>query len=154
MNNQNKIEETFCVDDLLSELQTEVKQKLQNAGKSDVDVDILTYTDKYVCHIRADRKLLRQVFVLLLDDAVKSIESGLIIFGYFVMDTNLVDFFVDDTRITTCGNTAHDLSPVRNLLKPIGSRLKKSTIGMGCSLRFSIKSEHIAMNLVQETKLA
>ena len=144
MNNQEKKEETFCIDDLMDELYLYVKAELQTAGKPEIEVDIIRYTDKYACRIGADRERLRQVFVHLLDNSVKYTDSGLILFGYFVMDNNLVDFVVDDTRRESHRDDTSNLTPVRNLLKPTGSRLKKSSAGMGYSIRFSIESEYVA----------
>ena len=140
--------QTFCIDDLLNELQIEVKEKLQNAGKSNIDVNTFKYRNDHTCSILADRERLRQALVHLLDDSVKYTDVGFIFFGYYVMDTNLVDFFVDDTR-EMCHASVPDLSPVRDLLEQMGSRLKKSAVGLSSSLHFSIKSER-----VEVTKLA
>ena len=83
----------FIIDDLLNDLHTTVKENLQNAGKPEIDVEIYRYSDDHTCSIHADRELLRQVLAHLLDNAVKFINRGFIVFGYHVMNDNLVDFF-------------------------------------------------------------
>ena len=55
------------------------------------------YRNDRNCRILADRKQIRQVFVHLLDNAVKYTERGFISFGYYVLKPDLVDFFVTDT---------------------------------------------------------
>jgi signal transduction histidine kinase len=144
-------QETFCIDDLLNELLITVKQELQNAEKSHIDVETYQYSDDHTCSILADRELLRQVLVHLLDNAVKSITRGFIVFGYHLLDDNLVDFFVDDTRGQMCRDSGvPDLSNVRDLLQQMGSRLKKTTIG----LSFSVESAQVVLNLIKEKKIA
>jgi len=143
-------QETFIIDDLLEELLIAVKENLQNAGKPEIEVEIYRYSEEHTCSILADRELLRQVLAHLLDNAVKFINRGFIVFGYHVMNENLVDFFVDDTR----DDTAADLTAVNDLLQQMGSHLKKSTRGLTSALSFSIESEQIVLNQVQETKIA
>ena len=141
--------QTFCIDDLLNELHLYVKEKLQNAGNPDVDVDIYRYKKDHICRILADRESLRQALVHLLDNAVKFTDYGFIVFGYHVLKPDLVDFFVTDNGLGEYNDTPPDLSPVCELLQTMGSRLKKDVTGTGSSFSFSIKSER-----VEVTKLA
>jgi signal transduction histidine kinase len=133
----------FIIDDLLNELYTAVKNNLQTAGKQEIEVEIYRYKDDHACCILADRELLRQVLAHLLDNAVKCIERGFIIFGYHVLNDNLVDFFVDDTRGRNYDDAILDLSAIHDLLQQIGSRLNDKTKDVGSSLSFSIKSTQI-----------
>ena len=139
MNNQDQ-NQTFCIDDLIDELYIYVKKELQNAGKSNVNVEIYKKSREHTCRIQANRELLRQALVHLLDNAVKYTDRGFIMFGYHVLDTNLVDFFVNDTGAGEYNDTVIDLSAVRDLLQQMGSRLKEEITGTGSSYSFSIKS--------------
>ena len=143
-------QETFIIDDLLNELQIYVKAELQTAGKPEIDVEIYHYSDEHICSIFADRECLRQVLIHLLDNAVKFAGRGFIVFGYHLLDDNVVDFFVDDTRKGNNDDAVLDLSAVRDLLQTMGSRLKvKPPKRVGSSFSFSIKSEQVEL-----TKLA
>jgi len=71
MNHQDQEKEIFCIDDLLRELQIVVKEELQNAGKSNIDVRTFQYSKEHTCRILADRELIRQAFVHLLDNSIK-----------------------------------------------------------------------------------
>ena len=140
---------TFIIDDLLNDLHTTVKEQLQTAGKPHIEVEIYRYSDERTCTILADRELLRQVLAHLLDNAVKYISRGFIVFGYHVMNDNLVDFFVDDTRKGNNEDTSLDLSVVRDLLQQMGSRLKaKPHQRLGASFSFSIESEQIELTKI------
>ena len=135
----------FIIDDLLNELHNYVKQELQTAGKADIEVETFKYRDDHACRILADREQIRQAFVYLLDNAIKSTDSGFIYFGYYVLDDDLVDFFVDDTGSGNHNDTPPDLSPVRNLLGQMGSRLKEKNTDEGSSFSFSIKSAKVEL---------
>jgi len=121
MNNQEKM---FCIDDLMSELHFYINQELQNSGKPHIEAETYPYAEGETYWIDADRERLQQVFVILLDNAVKYIERGFIVFGYFAGETNVIDFFVDDTRFTRMRKyDDEDLSIARGLLEQMGSQL-------------------------------
>jgi len=135
-------QETFIIDDLLEELHTAVKEK---TATSDVEVDIFKYKKDHTCRILADRERIRQAFVILLDNAVQSTASGFISFGYYVLKPDLVDFFVTDNGLGEFNETPPDLSPVRDLLQPMGSRLKENITGTGSKFSFSVTSELVEL---------
>ena len=89
--------DTFCVDDLMDEMYHYVLRKLKNQGKPDIGVEILKYSDFEKCQICADRIRLRQILFNLLDNTVKCTENGYVFFGYRITNTNMIDFFVEDT---------------------------------------------------------
>jgi len=136
MNTQPKTEE-FCIDDLMGELHQYVEKELQTNGKENIEIAPYRYSETETCYIQADRELLRQIFVILLDNAVRYIERGFIAFGYHVLDTNIVDFFVDDTRADYYNE---DVSIVRELVEQMGSELKMPPDKkQRSSFRFTVK---------------
>ena len=136
----NTKEETFIIDDLLKELQTAVKAQLQTAGKTAVEVRTFKSNKDHACRIVADREKIRQTLVHLLDNSVKYIERGHIIIGYYVMDTNLVDFFVDDTGARMYHDTTHDLTAAQQS----GFRLKeRKPNDISSSVSFAVTCEQV-----------
>ena len=133
----------FSIDALMTDLQHYANQELQNVGKSHVKVGAFPNSETETCWIEADRDCLRQILVILLDDAVKYIDSGFITFGYFANeDAGTVRFFVEDSRsknITRCEND--DLSIAEGLIEQIGSQLNLVRRKSGeTSLNFTIKA--------------
>jgi hypothetical protein len=145
MNNQEQnhtTEEMFCIDDLMSELKTYAKQELQKIGKPHIEAETYPYSESATYWIVADREHLRRIIAVLLDDAVKNIDNGFIVFGYFVPGyVDGIDVFVDDTRITRNREyNDDDFSTARELVEQTGSRLKveKRNIA-GLSFMFAVK---------------
>ena len=81
----------------MDELHDYTIHKLQKYGKLDVGVENLNYSDFEKCRIYADLKRLRQVLVHLLDHAVKSTDTGYILFGFQTTKTDMIKFYVEDT---------------------------------------------------------
>jgi len=136
MNTQNRTEE-FCIDDLMGELHTYVNQELQKASKPEIETQFCHYYENQTCLIHADRERLRQILVLLLDNAVKYIDRGFIAFGYFVLKPDMIDFHVDDTRVN---NINENLTEVSALVEQMGSRLKtKAPKDYRSSCSFTVK---------------
>jgi hypothetical protein len=133
--------EIFCMNDLLDELLIYVQEKLQNSGKSEIEAGIFHKERKY--RLQADRERLRRIFTLLLDNSVACIESGFITFGYYVFETNLVDYFVYDTRDENNEIADLNLIEVRAQVKQMGSRLREKYSKAGCATcSFAIQSEY------------
>ena len=141
-------QETFIIDDLMNELLIYVKEQLQNAGKPDIDVETFKYKEDHTCSILADRERLRKVLVHLFDNAIQFTDRGFIYFGYYLLDTDLVDFYVDDTGLGKYNDTPPDLSAVNDLLQQMGSHLKEKIKGTGSSFSFSIKSEKVELTKI------
>ena len=118
----------FCLDALMLDLRHYVKEELQNCGKTHIDAETYPYHENETCYTRSDRERIRQIFIHLLDNAVRNIERGFIVFGYFAAKKNVVDFYVDDTRLNRNYNddANEELPAARALLEPMGSRLKIS----------------------------
>ena len=136
MNTQSNTKE-FNIDELMSELHQYIEKELQTNGKENIEIAPYRYSETETCSIEADRELLRQIFVILLDNAVRYIERGFIAFGYHVLDTNIVDFFVDDTRADFYNE---DVAVVRGLVEQMGSELKiMPDKKQRSSFRFTVK---------------
>ena len=139
MNQQDQQEEMFCIDDLMSELQIYVREELQNCGKTEIEAKAAQYSENETCWLQADREHLRQILVRLLDNAVKYIDRGFILFGYFVMDTDVVDFFVDDTRTE---NYNENLTEISELVEQMGCRLKTELPNsLKSSYKFTVRAK-------------
>jgi hypothetical protein len=134
-----KTEAMFCIDDLMGELKTCLRQELEKAGKTNIEADTCPFSEGETCWIVADRECLRQVLVILLDNAVKFTDRGFIFFGYYLLATGVVDFFVEDTGLGEYNDTVIDLTEVRNLLQQAGSRLKEEVRGTGSKYSFTVK---------------
>jgi len=141
-------QEPFIIDDLMTELLIYVKEQLQNAGKPNIEVDIYNYPNKPECRIKTDRETLRQILVILLDNAIELTDRGLIVFGYHVLDDNLVDFFVDDTGT---GEYNDRLSVACDLIVQLGSLLNENNCkDIGASYSFTVECELFTLDKSQQ----
>ncbi len=89
----------FAVDDLLAELGQEFEKERLNQGKTELAIEWVKTEDGGHREIFADRAKLRQVLVLLLDNALKFTRSGWVRFGLSDKKTGVSEFFVSDTGI-------------------------------------------------------
>ena len=128
MNAQKQTEE-FNLDALMTTLRHYAKEELHKCGKAHVEVETYPQSETETCWIAADHECLRQIFVILLDNAVKHTENGFIVFGYFIsryVETGTVKFYVDDTRSITetdDDTAAEDLTIARGLAAQMGGVL-------------------------------
>jgi len=117
--------EEFNLDALMTTLRHYAKEELHRCGKTSVEAETYPYSETETCWIAANRERMRQVFVILLDNAVKYTDSGFMVFGYFV-NTDTVYFFVEDTRSITetdDDTAAEDLTIARGLAAQMGGVL-------------------------------
>jgi len=120
-NHQNQTEGMFNIDELMNDLFLYVNQELQKHGKTHIEANISCHSKTETCQIDADEERLWQILVHLLDNAVKYIHRGFILFGYRLSGMDSVDFFVNDTRTE---NYNINLSVVHTLAEQMGSSLK------------------------------
>ena len=96
--NQLKINKmNFCVNELLLSLFEDYNLRKSILEKSNVDF-VLSKTDDVLIHIYSDYTRLYQILSLLLDNAFKFTENGIISFGYYIEDLK-IHFFIKDTGI-------------------------------------------------------
>ena len=147
MNAQKQTEE-FNLDALMTTLRHYAKEELHKCGKAHVEAETYPQSETETCWITADRECLRQIFVILLDNTVKHIDNGFIVFGYFVskyVKTGTIKFYVEDTGTIT-ETTAEDLTTARELAAQLGGELivePKADVGHSFhfTLAVSVKME-------------
>jgi len=125
----------------MTDLLDYARQELQKSGKSHIEVETNHYSETGTYWLDADRNRLRQIFIILIDDAIKYNDKGFMVFGYFARRKNIIDFFVDDTRYTnTNRRNDDDLSIARGLLKKTGSQLiEQRQFFVGSSFSFAVR---------------
>ena len=134
--------ETFCLNELMKEMKIYTEKELEKTGRSNVRVEIFKdYNSRNWVH--TDRKCLKQILSILLDNAVKQTHRGAIFFDYqlplLFSVRNNINFFVDDT-----GNGIHsendlNLSIVRGLIQQLGGEMEvRPTDDAGTSVSFNI----------------
>jgi signal transduction histidine kinase len=135
--------ETFCLNELMDEMKTYAEQELAKIGRSHVRVEIFKFyrTERYWVH--TDRKCLRQIFVILLDNAVKHTDKGAIMFDYLISNLspaqNDIRFFVDDTGYGKDDENEVNYSIAQGLVKKMGGELRIRPEGdSGTSIKFNI----------------
>jgi len=134
--------ETFFMDDLMDDLYNYVTQELKNKGKPNVDVELCKLTSIEKCLVHTDRALLRQIFVYMLDNAVKSTNVGCIFFGYHtsIMSViNNINFFVDDTGNGIDNEAVVNFSIAQVLIQQLGGEMEvRPSNDAGVSVNFNI----------------
>ena len=91
--------EQFNLDEMLNDMHVTFKNNLQNLGKPQVYLEKVVDESIENSIIIADPVRLRQIINNLLGNAIKFTDKGYIRFGYQLMETNVLEFFVEDTGI-------------------------------------------------------
>jgi len=140
MNHRHEtIEEVFCIDELMGELLLYVTHELQKAGKPNVHVEIFKPSKPEKNLINTDRVKLKQIFFILLDNAVKFTDTGFIIFGFHISTGNRVSLFVDDTGNGIFDDDDLDFSIADGLIRQLGGNMEITFMeGGGMAVKFHI----------------
>jgi K+-sensing histidine kinase KdpD len=141
--------ETFCLNELKAELKTYAEQELAKRGRSHVHVEIFKdfYDEKFWVH--TDRKCLKQILVILLDNAVKHTDRGAIMFDFHITISNHIHFFVDDTGDGIYDENDPNLAIAQGLIRQLGGEMEviPSTIAdAGISFNFTIAGKPFDLN--------
>ena len=153
MDNQDKIVyvsnpkkenfETFCLNELKGEMKIYVEQELEKKGKSHVKVEIFKDFQPEKFWVHTDRKCLRQILTILLDNAVKHTTIGYILFDYHISFISTVcnhlRFFVDDTGYGVLNEKETNYSIAQGLVEQMGGEMEVRPAGdAGTSVGFYI----------------
>ena len=138
------IHETFCLNELKREMKIYAEKELEKMGRSHVKVEIFKdyYIEKYWVH--TDRKLLRQIFMILLDSAVKHTDRGCILFDFHISFIspicNNVSFFIDDTGRGYYNENDSNYLIAHGLIQKLGGKMEvESSEDAGISVKFNIE---------------
>ena len=91
--------EPVDINKLMDEMYIVFNQMLHSMEKSYISLEIVKDADFDNCTAYTDPVRLRQIIQNLLSNAVKFTEYGYIRFGYRLIETNMLEFFVEDTGI-------------------------------------------------------
>ena len=135
--------ETFCLNELMDEMKIYTEQELQKYGRSNVKIEIFKDYIKERNWVHTDRKCLRQILTILLDNAVKHTTIGYILFDYqlplFSPVRNNVSFFVDDTGTGIFNETDTNMSIAKGLVELLGGELEvRPESDAGTAVSFNI----------------
>jgi len=153
--------EPVYINKLMDEMYIIFKQMLHFLGKSYISMEIIKDEKFDNCTVYADPIRLRQIIQNLMSNAVKFTEYGYIHFGYRLMETNMLEFFVEDTGIgirqdqleeifhsfrqselsnnRRYGGTGLGLTISRNLTQLMGGDIHvTSSVGRGSKFTFTI----------------
>ena len=133
--------EIFCLDELIDDLQLYVTNELKKAGKSNVHVEIFKHSKLEKNLINTDRVKLKQIFSILLNNAVKFTDTGYIFFGFHTSTDNRISLFVDDTGNGIFDDDELDLSIADGLIGQLGGNMEITFMeGGGMAVKFHIIS--------------
>ena len=141
---KDEIHETFCLNELKEEMKIYAEKELEKVGRSHVKVETFKdyYLEKFWVH--TDRKLLRQIFTILLDSAVKHTDRGCILFDFHITSISLVcknvSFFIDDTGHGFYNENDPNYLIAQGLIQKLGGKMEvTSSEETGISVTFNIQ---------------
>ncbi len=86
----------FCVSDLISRLETTYKKEALKTGKQSISISGEVSEEKV--YAVSDKTRIHQIFVKLIDNALKFTDKGFVLFGY-IEEENQLHFYVSDSGI-------------------------------------------------------
>ena len=91
--------ESFCADDVIDEMHTLFEVYLSTCQKTHIILETVKGGKVGKRMVYADPVRLRQILHNLLNNAIKFTDNGYIRFGYQMIKTDMLEFFVEDTGI-------------------------------------------------------
>ena len=135
--------ETFCLNEFKEEMKIYAERELKKAGKPHVHVEIFRdyYVDTFWVH--TDRKCLKQIFTILLDNAVKHTYTGYILFDFQISSVspvhNNVSFFIDDTGSGIYNKNDLNYPIAQGLIQKLGGEMEVTpSDNAGITVQFNI----------------
>jgi signal transduction histidine kinase len=134
--------ETFCLEEFKDEMKIYAEQELEKCGKSHAKVEVFKNHGDVKFLVHTDRKKLRRIFTILLDNAVKQ-TGRYILFDYhissFAPALNRVSFFVDNTGFGIHDETELNYSIAKGLVEQMDGDFEvRPAREAGTSVHFSI----------------
>jgi len=129
---------SFNLNDLMDRLYKEFSYEMEDHKKLKLKLSTGNLLPKYI--INSDPNLLQTVFEKLIDNGIKFTQSGDVEFGYRIIDTNLLEFFVRDSGI---GIAESDQERIFDRFHQLDNRITRAYEGTGLGL--SIAQHYVRM---------
>ena len=159
---QMTVDKIECsVNKILKDLYSTYNEYKKNEGKKDIEIRLKKNMAMKDITIMSDEFRLRQILEILIGNAIKYTDSGYIEFGFTLIDSETLQFYVQDTgegipeeklelifgkfnqalstKHKTQGGTGLGLAISKNLVKILGGEMwAESTFGKGSTFFFTI----------------
>jgi PAS domain S-box-containing protein len=131
-NNKLKIfKQQISINSLLYQIRSIYNKTLDEAGKSNLELSLITNLPDNSCLIYTDEQRFQQIMSNLLSNAVKYTDSGSIEFGYTQKKADELEFFVKDTGV---GISLSDQVKIFNKFQQVGNNKSSDSKGLGLSI--------------------
>ena len=162
-------EDTVCqLNDFLKELKIEYSKHIASQTKR---IMFLLDERNFIPNLSVyiDTEMLKSVFGVLFNNALKYTEKGYIKAGYRILENNVLQFFIEDTGngfeplileemtkfFASSDNISHEtvvnLADVNQLIKSMGGKIRiDSQQGMGTTVYFSVEYKPVNVEGVKE----
>ncbi|MFA8433353.1 MAG: response regulator [Marinifilaceae bacterium] len=89
----------FHLSDIIQEIEPILRNNAETSSKTHLDIRFLPDLRHSQPSLYCDPKSLKQIWMILLNNALKFTEKGYICYGYKILDQNRIKFFVKDSGI-------------------------------------------------------
>jgi signal transduction histidine kinase len=127
----------FDVNVLFEELMLYFSKQLFDVNKTRVRIEFTNQLSSENNMIVADRNIIKQIFINLIDNAIKFTESGIILFGCKLVDYKKIEFYVKDTGL---GIDKMHFDTIFQRFSQVqeNDRYKNKGVGLGLSISKSL----------------
>lgn len=135
--NQLKISKTECnINNLLEDIYLIIKSQIDERSDA-IELVLVKGIQKPDLIIKTDEVRLKQIFINLLNNALKFTDAGKIEFGYKYREDSVIQFFVKDTGIGIPANKQKDIFSAFQQIEEYATRNHEGT-GLGLSITRSL----------------